>query len=210
MKRSKQFQLPQKLNKKTLFLNINTTMEALNAKLSALEEKQMELADKKRQLDDEECALIQEKHQLEQERLKLSKVLLPDEKAELRDQLITVGELLELPSVILGSLRVVSESPTWDGQLYSIDIETSLSFDSGVSGLRIDVLVKTKEPAVEDVKRDTVSPRNHLTSAGRSIGITTRGSSSRSARPKLFELRQLLHQFIKFFRTLLIIRIDLK
>lgn len=126
-------------------------MEALNAKLSALEAKQMELEDKKRQLEDEECALIQEKHQLEQERLKLSKVLLPAEKEQLKQELIAVGELLELPSVILGSLHVVSENPTWDGQLYSIDIDTSLSFDSGVSGLRVDVLVKTKQPAVEDV-----------------------------------------------------------
>lgn len=126
-------------------------MDALNEKLAALEEKQMEIADKKRRLDDEEYSLMREKHELEQERLKLSKVLLPDQKKQLREELIAVGELLELPAVILGGMRVVSEEPEENDQLYSIHIDTRVTFDTGVTGLCVNVIIKTKEPAVEDV-----------------------------------------------------------
>lgn len=128
-------------------------MEALNEKLAALEKKQQDILDKKRELEYEETSLERERKDLEEERMKLSNELREDEEDQLKKDLTAVGELLELETVILGSLRVVSEEPDEKGKNYSIDIRCGVAFDTGVTGLSAYVTVKTKVPKVEAVLR---------------------------------------------------------
>ena len=128
-------------------------MDALNEKLAALEQKLEEIEDKKRQLEDEGDALEKERRQLEEDRLKLSEGLTPDEEDQLKKDLTAVGELLELPAVILGSLRIVSEDPDTGDKNYSIDIQCGVTYDTGVTGLSAHVTVKTKLPKVEMIAK---------------------------------------------------------
>ncbi len=124
-------------------------MDALNQKITALEERQRELTAKKEAIENEEHSLNWELSQLEQERLRLAKVLRPEDEEQLRKELEAVGHLLELSDVIHGSLRIVSEEPA--DELYSIDIRCSITFDTGVSGLWVDVAIKTKDLHVVNI-----------------------------------------------------------
>lgn len=128
-------------------------MDALNEKLAALEKKLEEIEDKKRQLEDEESRLEKERRQLEEDRLKVSEGLLPHEEDQLKKDLTAVGELLELPAVIIGSLRIVSEEPDTGEKNYSIDIQCGVGFDTGLTGLSAHVTVKTKLPKVEMIAK---------------------------------------------------------
>lgn len=128
-------------------------MDALNAQLEALEKRQEEIQQKQRDLDYEEMSLHRERQRIEEERMRLSSELTEGDETQLKKELTAVGELLELPAVILGSLRVVSEEPDEDTQPYSIDIRCGVAFDTGVTGLSAHVTVKTKVPKVEAVVR---------------------------------------------------------
>ena len=124
-------------------------MDALNQKIAALEERQRELTAKKEAIENEEHSLTWELSQLEQERLRLAKVLRPEDEGQLRSELQAVGHLLELSDVIHGSLRIVSEEPA--DELYSIDIRCGVIFDTGVSGLSAEVVIKTKDHHVVNI-----------------------------------------------------------
>lgn len=126
-------------------------MEALDQKLTELEEKERQLQEKKRELEDEEVFLFEEKKKIEQERLKLAKILDPDEELLLKKELTAVGELLELVAVIHGSLRVIRTKPKNPRELYNIDIDSKVAFSSGLVGLRVDVIVYTESPRVEEI-----------------------------------------------------------
>ena len=128
-------------------------MDALTRKLSDLDAKHQALLEKKRDLEYEEHALERERSSLEEERLKLSKTMTAYDKETLEKELTAVGELLELPIVILGSLTVVSEEPDDPEKFYTIDVRCGTCEDTGLTGLYANVIVKTTVPQVETIVR---------------------------------------------------------
>ncbi len=129
-------------------------MEALNAQLAENARRQQEILSKRDALDHEEIELERERGRLEEERLKLSQKLTPHEERHLRSELTALGELLELPAVILATLEVMSIPPSEDPRdLYKIRINTHVTYDSGVTGLSVRALIKTVCPDVEAVIR---------------------------------------------------------
>jgi hypothetical protein len=131
-----------------------TQMEALNHQLLELEQKQRELQEKKDELEYIESVLEREHKELEEQRLKLSNVLHPDDEDILRKELAAVGDLLELPAVISGNLHVLRTEPKNTKELYSIDIKTSVCFDTGVVGLHVSVTIATESPNVETIVKN--------------------------------------------------------
>jgi hypothetical protein len=142
--------IEQKMNKGVS----TTTMEALNETLAKLEKKYQDIQGKKRDLELEELSIAKQREWLEEERLKLSNILSTYEEEQLKKELTAVGELLELPAVVVGSLRVVSEEPTDKEKQYSIDITCVTSSHSGVTGLSVDVVVSTLSPKVEAIAKE--------------------------------------------------------
>lgn len=129
-------------------------MDALNVRLAKLEKKYEDIQCKKRELELEEMSLKTQRRWLEEERLKLSNVLSKEEEGQLKKDLTVVGELLELPVVILGTLRIVAEESTDKEKQYSIDIQCTTAFDTGVTGLSVNVVVKTLSPKVEAIAKE--------------------------------------------------------
>ena len=129
-------------------------MDALNAKLAELDKKEREIQTKRYELDSEEYSIERERRQLEEERIKLSQKLTEHDESKLKAELTAVGELLEIPAVILGNLRVVAEEPTDKEKLYSINIKCRTVYDSGITGLRVTVVVNTLSPRVEAIVRE--------------------------------------------------------
>jgi predicted nuclease with TOPRIM domain len=129
-------------------------MDALNARLADLEKRQHEINNKKYQLESEEYALERERAALEEERLNLSQKMSPHEEDCLKKELTALGELLELPAVIVAYLDVVSETPSENPkELYTIQIDTAVTSDSGVTGLCVRATIKTVCPKVESIVR---------------------------------------------------------
>lgn len=138
-------------------------MDALNAKLAALEKKEAEIYQKRRELDSEEQDIESERMRIEDERLRLSQKLSPHQEMYLKQELTAVGELLELPAVIIGNLRVLS-APLGDSRdIYKISIKTGVTFDSGLTGLAVEVTVKTLCPQVEAIMRSLFIQEGHIT-----------------------------------------------
>ena len=134
-------------------MSCTTTMDALNAKLAELEKKYELIQEKKRDIELEELSLATQQRWLEEERLKLSNILSDYEEDQLKKELTSVGELLELPAVILGTLRIVSEESTDKEKQYSIHIKCETVFDSGLVGLSANVVVNTLSPQVEAIAK---------------------------------------------------------
>jgi hypothetical protein len=129
-------------------------MDALNARLAAIEAKQKEISQKKDTLEHEEWSLERERDEIEEERLKLSQKMTPHEEDVLKKELTALGELLELPAVIIATLEVEQSPPTEDKkELYKISIETGVTFDSGLTGLYVRAIIKTLCPQVEAIMR---------------------------------------------------------
>jgi predicted nuclease with TOPRIM domain len=129
-------------------------MEALNNKLAELDKKQEELQKKKQELEFEESRMELEREELEEERLKLSQTMTPYEEECLKKELTALGELLELPAVILATLEVMQVAPTENPRdLYNIHIDTGVRFDSGNIGLSVRAIIKTLCPKVESIVR---------------------------------------------------------
>lgn len=144
-------------------MEANTTMDALNARLAELDAKQKEISQKKDALEHEEYTLEQERERIEEERLKLSQKMTPEEENCLKKELTALGELLELPAVIIATLEVMSVAPTEDPRdLYKIRIDTGVTFDSGVTGLSVRAIVKTLCPQVESIMRSLFVQEGHV------------------------------------------------
>jgi len=130
-------------------------MDALNAKLAELEKKEREIQTKRYELDSEEHSIERERRQLEEERLKLSQKLSDYDEGLLRKELTAIGELLEIPAVIIGRLTVInSDWKRYEKDLYTISIKTGVTYDSGVTGLSVDVNIHTECPQVEAIVRE--------------------------------------------------------
>jgi predicted nuclease with TOPRIM domain len=129
-------------------------MEALNAKLTELQKKQVDILWKKNDLESEEREIEREIQKLEEERLALSQMMTPYQEDSLKQELTALGELLELPAVILATLEVISVAPSEDPrELYKISIDTNIVFDSGLTGLSVRAVVKTVCPKVEAIMK---------------------------------------------------------
>jgi hypothetical protein len=138
-------------------------MDALNARLAALEKKQKEIDAKKDALDYEEHLLEREREEIEEERIKLSQKMTPEVETYLKKELTALGELLELPAVIVATLEVMSVAPTEDPRdLYKIRIDTGVTSDSGVTGLTVRALIKTLSPHVEAIVRSLFVQEGHM------------------------------------------------
>jgi hypothetical protein len=127
-------------------------MDALNTRLADLREKKKMLQKKRDALSSEEKSLEMERMRIEQERLRLSQKLSPQQEMFLKQELTAVGELLELTAVIKGKLQVISAPAEDENELYTISIKTELIF-SWVTGLSVNVLIKTVCPQVEAIVR---------------------------------------------------------
>jgi hypothetical protein len=129
-------------------------MDTLNSKLAELDKKEKDIQKKKQDLEYEEICLEREREIIEEERLKLSQLLTPYEEEQLKKELTAVGELLELPVVIIADLEVISEAPPQPTtKLYEITITTGVTFDSGNTGLYVKASIQTLCPQVEAVVR---------------------------------------------------------
>jgi hypothetical protein len=125
-------------------------MDALNARLAEVERKQTAITQKKDELEHEEIELERERERIEKERLKLSQKMTEHEEMYLKQQLTALGELLELPAVIIATLEVMSVAPPEEERnLYKISIDTGVTFDSGLTGLYVRANIKTLCPQVE-------------------------------------------------------------
>ena len=138
-------------------------MDALNARLAAIEAKQKEISQKKDTLEHEEITLERERQEIEEERLKLSQTMSPHEEDVLKKELTALGELLELPAVIIATLEV-AQSPPPEGtkELYKISIETGVTFDSGLRGLYVRATITTACPQVEAIMRSLFKQEGHM------------------------------------------------
>jgi hypothetical protein len=138
-------------------------MDALNAKLAAIEAKQKEITRKKDALEHEEWSLEREREEIEEERLRLSQKMSPHEEETLKKELTALGELLELPAVIIATLEVAQGSPTEaTNELYKISIETGVTFDSGLTGLYVRAIITTLCPQVEAITRSLFKQEGHM------------------------------------------------
>jgi hypothetical protein len=138
-------------------------MDALNARLAAIEAKQKEISRKKDVLDHEEIHLERERQEIEEERLKLSQKMSPHEEETLKKELTALGELLELPAVIIATLEVGQGPATEDTkELYKISIETRVTFDSGLTGLYVRAIITTACPQVEAITRSLFKQEGHM------------------------------------------------
>lgn len=138
-------------------------MDALNTKLLTLQKKQSDIQSKKDELDMEERSIEREIERLEEERLRLSQEMSSHEEDTLKKELTAMGELLELPAVILATLEVVSIAPSEDPRdLYKISIETGVTFDSGVTGLYAKAVIKTICPKVEHIVKSLFEQEGHV------------------------------------------------
>ena len=130
-------------------------MDALNTKLAELDKKEREIQTKRYELDSEEHSIERERQHLEEERLKLSQKLSDYDEGLLRKELTAIGELLELPAVILGRLTILnSDWKRYEKDIYAISIKTGVTYDSGVTGLAVDVNIHTESPQVETIVRE--------------------------------------------------------
>jgi hypothetical protein len=137
-------------------------MDALNKTITRLQEKKEALEEQKRKVEDEQSSIDQELFWLEQERLKLSKRLSKEDEQILKRELTAVGELLELSSVIVASLQVVQSGTEDPKDLYAIDIETGVTFDTGVVGLCVKVTIKTESPRVEEIIKEMFEQEGYI------------------------------------------------
>jgi hypothetical protein len=138
-------------------------MDALNTKLIALQKKQSDIQSKKDELEMEERSIEWEMEKLEEERLRLSQTMSSHEEDILKKELTAMGELLELPAVIIASLQVEQVAPTEDPRdLYKINIDTGVTFDSGVTGLYVKAVIKTICPKVENIIKTLFEQEGHV------------------------------------------------
>ena len=138
-------------------------MDALNARLAAIEAKQKEISRKKDALEHEEYTLEREREEIEEDRLKLSQKLTPNEEETLKKELTALGELIELPAVIIATLEVEQSPPTESTkELYKINIETGVTFDSGLTGLYVRAIITTLCPQVEVITRSLFKQEGHM------------------------------------------------
>lgn len=138
-------------------------MEALNAQLANIQKRKQEILQIKDALEHEEMDIERDIERLEEERLKLSQKLSPSDERHLRSELTALGELLELPAVILATLEIMSIPPTQDPRdLYKIRIDTHVTYDSGVTGLSVRARIITVCPEVEAVVRSLFVQEGHV------------------------------------------------
>jgi|688.fasta_scaffold1150938_1 hypothetical protein len=137
-------------------------MDALNTKLAKLQEKQVTIQRQKDELDLQERSIEWEIERLEEERLTLSQKMTPEQENTLRKELTAMGELLELPAVIIANLEVERVAPDESTKLYTISIETGVTFDSGLTGLYVKANVKTLCPQVEAIMRSLFVQEGHV------------------------------------------------
>jgi hypothetical protein len=138
-------------------------MDALNMKLSKLQKKQADIQQEKSQLEYEETIIGREIEKIEEERLALSQTMTPYQEECLKKEFTALGELLELPAVILATLEVVSIAPSEDPRdLYKISIETGVTSDSGVTGLYVKAVIKTICPKVEHIVKSLFEQEGHV------------------------------------------------
>jgi hypothetical protein len=137
-------------------------MDALNTKLAKLQEKQATIQKQKDELDLEERSIEWEIDELEKERLTLSQKMTSHQEDTLKKELTALGELLELPAVILASLELERVPPTESTKLYTISIETGVTYDSGLTGLYVKATVQTLCPQVEAIMRSLFVQEGHV------------------------------------------------
>lgn len=138
-------------------------MDALNARLAELDKKLDKITHQKAELEYQEIMLEREREEIEEERIKVSQKMTPDDETYLKKELTALGELLELPAVIVATLEVMSVAPTEDPRdIYKIRIDTGVTFDSGVTGLSVRAIVKTLSPQVEAIVRSLFVQEGHV------------------------------------------------
>ncbi len=144
-------------------MHCTARMDALNTKLSKLQKKQADIQREKNQLEYEEAIIEREIEKIEEERLSLSQTMTPYQEDCLKKELTALGELLELPAVILATLEVMSVPPTEDARdLYKIRIDTGVTFDSGVTGLSVRAIIKTVCPKIEAIVKSLFEQEGYV------------------------------------------------
>ena len=143
----------------------------MDAKISALE-KEYQLLQKKRDSLETNMNGIHEKVQrLRKKRDEDSGKLTPDEEIEFRYALTIVGEMLENSHVMFGGLEVVDEEPDKEHDTgyfgdrtprkYSIDIQSNYVLCVS-PGVRINVKIKTKTPAIKRIVQEMVESTEYV------------------------------------------------
>ena len=144
-------------------MHCTARMDALNTKLSKLQKKQADIQREKNQLEYEETIIEREIKKIEDERLALSQTMTPYQEDCLKKELTALGELLELPAVILATLEVMNVPPTEDARdLYKIRIDTGVTFDSGVTGLSVRAIIKTVCPKIEAIVKSLFEQEGYV------------------------------------------------